>query len=179
MTKKERLLAHLERMEVDRRLLMKRLDGIPPEKLAERPGPGKWSVSQVMMHLVVAEEGALAYLKKKIEYGGHLRAGLFAELRLSLLELAIKLPFRYKAPAIVADIPECTFEGANERWAAVRGEMRRTYTELDEAVIDHELFKHPMVGRFGLLQGIQFMHTHMTRHLGQVERTVIAVTSTD
>ena len=179
MTKKERLLARLERMDVDRLLLLKRLDGIPSEKLAERPGPGKWSVAQVMMHLVVAEESALAYLKKKLEYGGHRRTGLFAGLRLSLLELAIKLPFRYKAPAIVADIPECSCEEANERWAAVRGEMRRTYTELDEAVIDHELFKHPMVGRFELLLGIHFMHTHMTRHLGQIERTVIAVTSAD
>lgn len=177
MTNKERLLARLERMESDRLSLMQRLAGIPSDKLAERPGPDKWSVAQVMMHLVVAEEGALAYLKKKLAYGGHRRAGLLSGIRLALLELAIKSPFRYKAPAIVADIPDCSFEAANERWASVRADMRRTYTELDEAVIGHELFKHPMAGRIGLLLGLRFMHVHMVRHTGQIERTLIRVSA--
>lgn len=179
MTNKERLLARLGRMESDRLSLMQRFAGIPSHKLAERPGPDKWSVAQVMMHLVVAEEGAQAYLKKKLAYGGHRRAGLLSGLRLALLQLAIRSPFRYKAPAVVADIPDCSFEAANERWASVRADMRRTYAELDEAAIGRELFKHPMAGRLSLLQGLAFMHDHMVRHTGQIERTLVAVIATE
>ncbi len=172
---RERLLHLFDRMEGERQALLRKLDAFPTERLAQRPANGGWSAAQVMMHLAIAEEGSLAYLNKKREFKKHGPVGLSTTLRLLVLNTGIQLPLKYKAPTIIADVPATSYAIARERWDTVRTRMRSTYEELPEALIGHDLFKHPFMGRFNLVQAVGFMRHHMRRHRAQIERTLASL----
>lgn len=174
MDRKARLFKTLERMESERAGLLASMSHLDSGLLEKKPTPEAWSVAQVIVHIATAEEASLDYLRKKLEVGGHGRASAVAVLRSALLELALWLPIRYKAPAGLAQVPEMPMSRALQRWDAVRRAMRNTYTELSEEQVSHELFKHPLVGKMGLLQGLRSLRRHALHHHGQVGRTVRA-----
>ncbi len=114
-------------------------------------------------------------MHKKLEVKSHGPAGISSTLRLLLLNTAIRLPLKYKAPPVVADVPATSYAVARARWDAVREKMRADYAAIDPAFIGHGLFKHPSLGRFNLSQGVRFMRQHMRRHAGQIGRTLAAL----
>ena len=91
--------------DVYKRQLYARLDPLSETALAAEPAPGKWSVAQVITHLAIAEEGALAYLLKKRDLGAHGPVPFSARWRMAALRAALYLPFKYNAPAVVATVP--------------------------------------------------------------------------
>lgn len=172
MSQKQKLLALFDEMEADRQQMLKALEGIDHSVLERKPNPEKWSVSEVFMHMVVAEGGSLKYMRKKIEVNNHgpLKGG---SGRFALLMGALKLPVKFKAPKIVADVGSgVSYSDALNQWNEVRKELRSDYENLDESWIDHDLFKHPSAGKFDLIRAIKFMRTHADRHIGQIRRTV-------
>jgi len=169
------LLRFFDGMEVERRTMLAELEGLPETTRTTAPQRGAWTVAQVITHLAIAEEGSLAYLRKKHEGGRHKPAALSSRWKLMLLNLAISLPIKYKAPTLVADVPATGYAEAKARWEAVRIAMRHTYGTLPEAHIGHELFKHPSLGRFSLMHGVRFMRRHVRRHHGQILRTMRAL----
>ncbi len=170
MTKKEDLVQALEELGSQRHALMARLAEFPEDKLIAPAADGGWSVAQVITHLAIAEEGSLVYLRKKLEFGKHGPVSFSSHWRLFLLNAALASPFKFKAPAIVAEIPLTSFSEAELRWASVRRSMLDTYLGIPEEHIDHDLFKHPSLGKFNLLQAMRFMRVHCARHIGQIDR---------
>ncbi|HQV51633.1 MAG: DinB family protein [Flavobacteriales bacterium] len=175
MSRSAALLQLFDGMERDRLALYARLDPLSETALAAEPAPGKWSVAQVITHLAIAEEGALAYLLKKRDLGAHGPVPFSARWRMAALRAALYLPFKYNAPAVVATVPSTSCSVAMERWAAVRNAMRSTYVSIPESEVGHDLFKHPIVGKFDLIQSVKFMHHHMRHHEKQIERTLRSV----
>lgn len=176
-TTPNKITQRFAQMEQDRQELLERLAPLDTQRLESKPDPGSWSVTEVIHHLTVAEEAALHYMQKKLKAGGHQKAPAKAKLKQLLLNLAIKLPIKYKAPK-VAQLPEgvtISFAEAVESWNRVRNELEAVYTNLDPELADHDLFKHPMVGKLSVMQSIIFMHGHMTRHEGQIDRILSEV----
>lgn len=171
---REQLLRTFDESEAARLQLLARLDKLPADVLTRKPSPDAWSVVEVMVHLIKAENGTLNYLRKKLEMGGHRKASPFAAFRKALLNFVLGLPIKYKAPKIVQlengiDMP---YSEARAQWDAVREALRKEYEAIDPALITHDLFKHPFAGKLNLLQSVSFMHHHMTRHFSQVDRTL-------
>jgi len=174
---KDRLLKAFDAMEAERHALIKRLDGIPAEKLIQKPTPEAWSVVEVIAHLVKAETGTLNYLRKKLEVGGHRKADTWSGLRKALLNIALALPIKFKAPK-VAQLDKGTdlsYAEAVLQWDQVRAALRKEYTKIEPKLIGHDLFKHPFAGKLNLEQSTSFMHSHMSRHIGQIDRTLGAL----
>jgi uncharacterized damage-inducible protein DinB len=169
---RQELLRQFALLESDRQQLLARLDPLDPLLLGARPSPMAWSVAQVITHLAMAEEGVLAYLRKKIQYGGHGPVGRSAPFRLAFLNLALDLPIKYKAPRAVAHVPVTDHATARARWDAVRTALRSTLVDLEEEVLDHGLVKHPSAGKFTPVQGLRFMRKHVRHHRGQIVRTL-------
>ena len=177
MASRKELMAAFGRMENERQELLKRLEAYPEEVLTKKPDADSWSVTDTIYHLKVAEEGALRYMLKKLEVGGHQKASVGASIKQKLLNLAVSLPIKYKAPP-VAQIPEgmdIPFAQAVAEWNAVRNGLKEQYTTVDESIIVNELFKHPAAGKLSILQSVKFMRQHMVRHIGQIERILKAV----
>ncbi len=50
--------------------LAKSIEGIPADKLRQRPDPGKWSVAEILAHLGEAEVGSTWRYRQMIEHDG-------------------------------------------------------------------------------------------------------------
>jgi len=171
------LLRSFDDSEAVRLQLLTRLDTLPEDVLTRKPSPDAWSVVEVIAHLIKAENGTLSYLRKKLQLGGHSKASPMAALRKSFLNFMIGLPIKFKAPRIVQleKGTDMSYAEARAQWDEVRAALRKEYETIDPALIDHDLFKHPFAGKLNLLQSMSFMHHHMTRHIGQIDRTLTAV----
>lgn len=177
MTTRKELLEAFDKMENDRQQLLKRLEHYSEEVLTKKPAADSWSVTETIYHLKVAELAALSYMRKKLELGGHRKATFSALVKQKMLQVAVALPIKYKAPRI-AQIPEkldVSYAQALAEWNEVRDGLKEQYLAVDENIIDNDLFKHPMAGKLSLLQSVKFMRHHMTRHIGQIDRILKAV----
>ena len=177
MASRKDLMKAFDQMEIERQALVKRLEKHPAEVLSTKPDPNSWSVAEVIDHLRTAESGALMYMSKKLEFGGHKKAGFGAAVKQKLLNLAVTLPIKYKAPKFL-DAPapsDLTYETALAQWNEVRKQMRNDYERLDEKLIGNELFKHPSAGKMNAVHGAKFMRQHMNHHISQIERVLKAL----
>jgi hypothetical protein len=174
MTPRKDLLALFDKMEKERIELLRSLESHSEELLLKKPSPDRWSITEVILHLSKAEEGALKYMKIKLEHGGHQKASLGSWLKQKLLSFAISLPIKYKAPNVIKldETDTGTFSEAVANWVDIRMSLRKEYEMIDEDIIDHELFKHPAAGKLSVIQSVKFMRRHVQRHKEQIERTV-------
>lgn len=173
MSKKQKLLDLFDQMEADRQEMLDRIKHIDHDSLERKPHAEAWSVSEIFVHMVVAEKGALNYMKKKIEVKNHSKVS-GGTGRYALLISALKAPaLKFKAPKIVANVGSgVKFSDALQQWNEVRSELRKEYENLDEEWVMHDLFKHPAAGKFDLIRAVKFMRVHAKRHIGQIHRTI-------
>jgi uncharacterized damage-inducible protein DinB len=177
MGAKQKLLETFGKMEAERESIISEMAQYSEELLTKKPDANSWSVAEVIMHLVVAEGGALAYMKKKLEFGGHSKSTFGAAVKQKLLNLAVALPVKYKAPK-VASIEEgqnISFAEASTKWETLRQDLLSEYQVMDDEIVLHELFKHPAAGKMNVLQSVEFMRNHMNRHIKQMRSTVKAI----
>lgn len=177
MTRKDQLLRRFAKAEVERRALLDKLEHVPASVLERQPGPAAWSVAQIIAHLALAEARSLDYLEHKLRSGDHVPVDATSGSRLLLLRAALRLPLRFKAPAVVATLPPCSFSEARRSWNEVRSRMAATYAALPPEAATHGLFKHPTTGRFDTVQGMAFMRDHVRHHRAQILRTIRQVTA--
>lgn len=158
------------RMERERKAFLDSVSHIPEDLLEQSPATGKWSIAQIVVHLVQAETSALSYLRKKLHHGGHGPVRLAGTFRLVALRCALATPVRWKAPRIISDVPHINWQDATMQWRSVRDDWRRSLEDLPPGTAAHGLFKHPVAGKLTLAQGLRFMATHVRHHHGQAMR---------
>jgi uncharacterized damage-inducible protein DinB len=138
-----------------------------------KPDANSWSILQVFRHMMQSEGQINKYLRKKIlgaETTG--KAGIGALLRSAILNVAMRLPIKYKVPdAIKVDLDESyDYEKLSVDWKSLRKEIRDFLEDIGEETARKEIFRHPVMGRMSILQGLAFMQVHLARHTHQVER---------
>ena len=163
---------------MDQRLesLLNQLSAYDHTQLNRKPADGGWSALQVMNHLILAEEGSVKYVKKKLSFDPQLeKAGFFSAWRIFLLDFYFKLPFKYKAPPGVGDdaLPaESDFKEVSDRWVSSRKALRDYLEGLPPDLFQMSVYKHPFAGRMSLESMVQFFDGHFERHRKQIERVV-------
>lgn len=175
MSDRRALLARFSKLEAQRSALLRSLEKEAPQRLEQAPHAGAWSVAQVILHLAMADEGLIDHIDRKIAFGGHGEPSAGAPFRLALLKIALASPLKFKAPKVVATIPEVSYVEATAHWKRVRERMEETFATIPEAIIGHGLIKHPSAGKFGLVQGLGFIHWHVKHHQPQIRRTLASV----
>lgn len=135
-----------------------------------KPSDGKWSVGQVIFHLVQVEQFSVSYVNKKIKYPEALKTtGFGTSLRYSLLKFFLHLPVKYKAPVQVAKVPEnLNKEELLKQWEDTRKEMALLLDRLPVEMHDKNIFKHLIAGRMNIAQMLDFIHHHINHHLPQI-----------
>lgn len=166
----------LKQMDRDLQQLLGYLSAYDNETLNRRPADGGWSALQVMHHLMLAEEGSLRYVKKKLSFNPSLRkAGLASAFRQFMLRFYLGLPFRFKAPKNVGDevLPaQSDFGETARRWQDIRIDLRDYLSGLPEALFHQEVYRHPFAGRMSLEGMARFFDSHFERHRKQIERVI-------
>jgi hypothetical protein len=140
-------------------------------------GPGKWSLSQVLAHLIQAEETSLKYLQKKfLGIDALPKAGLDAAIRLRILYLSQVLPLKFKAPAVVAQPPgDKNVQEIFAYWEACRADLRTFLEDFPEEAHNRLIYRHPVAGKFTLPQALKFLQYHIMHHKRQIRRVLDVV----
>lgn len=137
---------------------------------------GGWSAIQTMHHLILTEELALQYVRKKLSFNPELKkSGWDARWRTFALWFYLSLPIRYKAPAAVNEehLPGfTTLADTRKRWTKIREDWSGFLKDLDPGLIDKAVFRHPLIGRLSWAGMLKFFQYHLNRHRKQIERTL-------
>lgn len=169
-----KLESAFRKIEKQRSEILADLDQLSEAQRQFKPTKDSWNTLQVCMHLIIAEENSLAYMRKKVKGIDKLSSsGLWSKLRLSFLNSLVSTRMKFKAPKIVAlseDMDVGSYEEVKSRWDNIRKELRYFVDKLDHKASKKMLFKHPMAGKFNVEQLLNFIFTHVQHHTYQIDR---------
>ncbi len=168
------ILEHLNRLDTSLNALFERLLQQDPSYLDQKLSPERWSVYEVMQHLMLSEGNSLKYLRKKSLGLAELKpAGVRAEFRTWLLELIMRSPIKFKAPkgaSVEVFVPVESFAALSGQWQKQREELRQFLSELPLEIFDKEVYRHPRSGMLSIEGMLRFFQVHFDRHSKQMER---------
>ena len=154
----------LQKLDVELTELLKVLKDYSERALNKRPAENKWSVLQVMNHLILVEGYGKAYVEKKLSFNPELKkAGMAGSLRKFMMNASIKIPFKINAPAPVSgdNLPEESgFWETAKKWKQQREELRVFLENLPAEHFNKELYKHPLAGKMSLYGLMDFNVAH-------------------
>ena len=165
------LLKRFNALEADRQKLLLTLTALPQDILFHAP-PGKWSVNQILTHLLTSEKLSLLYMRKKsLGIQTVSNSGTREALKLIILKASQRLPLKFKAPGILIEhTPEALpLPQAIEQWNAVRNDLRKFLEGIADQNIRKMIYKHPVVGMLDVMQAMAFFHEHIHHHWPQVK----------
>jgi uncharacterized damage-inducible protein DinB len=159
-------------LEADRQKVFGNLAKLPPEKLNYSP-QGKWSINQIVAHLITAERLSLLYMQKKIQ--GIEEAddsGIVEELKMLVLIVSQRLPLKFKAPKVVKEHTSNTdnLEQLNRDWEKVRGDLKQLLETIPDNRINRKIYKHVFAGKLNVKHALRFLREHIIHHMPQIER---------
>lgn len=162
------LIRRLDSIENKRDRLMDRLAEMDAGRMAARPRPDKWSIQEIVEHLVLSEGGVFGDLE---ELGDRtsLRRGakhlLLYQLVMLILrfDIPVRVPSRSMIPRGELALPEL-----GVRWEANHRQMRQWITTADPAQLDQPLFRHPVAGPMTIAQSLRMLEVHLDRHTRQI-----------
>jgi hypothetical protein len=167
-----KLLALYEKAENERKVILSSIAALPEQKFFHRQG-NKWSISQILVHLMTAENFSLQYMKKKslgISQAGD--TGLIEDLKFLILKMSQRVPLKYKAPKLLGeDSPKALpLSRIEELWDASRFELKIFLETFQDETLKKKIYKHPVVGRLNIIQAVSFLREHVNHHLPQIRR---------
>lgn len=174
------LQKQFEKIEANRKSLLAELKNYSDETINKKPSPEAWSVSEVITHLITAEEASLKYLQRKLQDTSKSeKEGLKHKWRWLLINVVFTFNIPFKAPDIVA--PKSGYRTLAEletKWETLRGEIYTVLAQLPESEAQKDLWKHAVAGKLNLYHMVQFFGIHFNRHRKQINKTLKIVTQT-
>lgn len=142
------------------------------EKLNSAPA-GRWSVNQVLAHLITSEKLSVQYMQKKaLGINETTDTTWLEEVRMFAIIVSQRLPLRYKAPKLVVErTPNYpAFEALMMDWDLARTELKSLLETIPGALIKRKIYKHPVAGRINIQHAMLFFSEHIIHHQHQLNR---------
>jgi hypothetical protein len=156
---REELQRQLDKLDKQRHALLDGLETLTAEQLAFRPGPSKWSIGQVIEHLVISEREIFKCVPEQSQKGQGI----------SSLRNRIGLP----VPVVSHEMePEgrSSLTELYRQWVENHLWLRRFVEKLPAEDLDRPVFCHPVAGPLTFAQSIQMDRLHLNTHLRQIKR---------
>jgi len=164
------LLYLFDSLETQRKELLDRVKPLTSEQLNAHT-EGKWSIAQILSHLIASEQLSVNYLNKKMQGIKEAPATGFKEtLTMMLLVISQRLPLKFKAPKVLAENTHIyeTSEQLTEAWEKVRIDLKQTLTYFEDDQLKRKIFRHPIVGMLNIKQTLRFFREHIRHHTLQI-----------
>lgn len=166
------LLDHLKR---SREALQKAVDAVPAELRDKQPAVDRWSIAQVLEHLVHVESGITTMLSRglrKLEKDG-LRPATDASPVLPTIDSKRLLDrgATLVAPEPVQPKRNLTSDQAWQALTDARGSLETTLLAADGIDVDEVRGPHPFLGELRFHQWLAFVGFHEQRHAAQIAAT--------
>ncbi|MBW7467906.1 putative damage-inducible protein DinB [Pontibacter aydingkolensis] len=159
-------------LEKSRNRLLDVLEGLDDDILNTPPAEGKWSINQIIYHLIEVEKLTTGYVANKLQKKESLVTSSFTHsFKSLLLKLALRSGRKYKAPAVVADVPDTVMlHKMRQHWDDTRFKLEDVLNEVPGELMDKCLFKHPYVGPLSITQTLSFLQDHFDHHERQIQQ---------
>ena len=164
-----RIKIKFESLEESRKALIGSIESANESNLNKAPKPGKWSVNQILYHLLMSEYGSYKYVTKKLQSDNITTNGWKSKMASLILKIALVLPLKYKAPKVARIPPESLdFLELKSTWEINRAALWEMISTLPEETAKKNIYRHPAAGRFNLSQMLTFFQDHFDHHQKQV-----------
>ncbi len=171
------LVRHYNSLTLATKTLLKEIAPLSTSTYYFRPADDKWSISQILTHLLTSERLSLSYMMKKSQAAPAMleKTGLREDILFFIFELSQQIPVKYKAPKVVLEnTPEpLSFGDLVRQWEALRSEMLEFLNGLGPEKIDKKIYKHPIAGRLGVVHALRFMTLHLNHHRPQIKAIIV------
>lgn len=166
-----RLQSLFDQLEMQKHKLVEQIRSVDEQNL-NTAAPGKWSLSQVIAHLIASEQLSVNYLNKKIlginEYEN---SGIAEEAKMIVLVFSQRLPFKFKAPRAVVE-NTTRFQSSQallEAWDKTRTELKIVLGKFTDDQVTRKVFKHPRAGMLNIQHALRFFREHIIHHQPQIK----------
>ncbi|HEY5690077.1 MAG TPA: DinB family protein [Cyclobacteriaceae bacterium] len=166
------LAKQFDKLEKQRHQLLDKVRQFPAV-FNQKPNANKWSVHEILAHLITAEKLSVQYIEKKqqgIDTAGN--TGMIEELKMGILRISQRLPLRFTAPKLVvaATHSYSSIEDLTADWNNVRENLKHVLEQIQENQLKKKIYKHIIVGRLNIVHAIKFLQEHVAHHWPQVIR---------
>ncbi len=134
---------------------------------------GRWSINQIIAHLIAGEKLSVAYLQKKIGAINEVdNTGVFEEIKMIALIISQRLPLKFKAPRVVVENTTHSTDMVTleKEWASVREELRQLLEKVGDDQVKRRIYKHVRAGKLNILHALIFFREHIIHHYPQIRR---------
>ena len=168
------LSSKFDNLEKSRNDLITYLQGVDKNSLSFKINQNKWSTIQICLHVIKAEQLTTLSLNKNLQLKNNLKKSGFTSLIMdALLSFALKSKIKFKAPAIVAKMPDnYDFDELMKKWNTIRASLKNYVDNFPEDCLRKVIYRHPIAGWLNLSQTLNFLQNHFDHHKPQIIKLI-------
>jgi len=154
----------------DRRRLLDEVERLEPERLTAKPLPGKWSILEIVEHLVVGDREVLQGLPHPSALVEQ-RRGLRDRVgyRMVMFVLACHIPAKVPSPRYLPQ-GQSSLPDLRRDWDEMQQWLRSYVERLDRGDPAKAVFGHPIAGPMTMQQVLDMGKLHLATHTRQIRR---------
>jgi DinB superfamily len=165
-----RLDKRLRAFDEKRRALLDEMGALDPATLVARPLAGKWSMLEIIEHLVLAERAVLQglpELSRLREQERRLKHRFSYAIVMVVLRCSI--PVRVPSPAMIPQGDRSLGE-LRRLWDESQEWLRAYIDRLDRRGFRRAVFEHPVAGPLSVKQALHMGQVDLDTHVRQIRR---------
>lgn len=166
------LLSKFDTIEKQREAIYAALESIDEKTLHLKPAIDKWSIIQIIFHLVKAEHISIISIQNNLLKNKNTsNAGMSSRIRAVVLNYALRTPLKFKAPKILGNMPDSyNLNELKKKWIKLRCDLKAILKNIKPEDAKRNLFRHPYAGDVSIFQALDFIREHFLHHNKQIER---------
>ena len=168
---------YYEQLQANTKALVKDVSHLSSVTYHYKPEQGRWSISQILTHILTAERLSLEYMKKKSQgIDGLNETGIVERIKFFILTISQRIPLKYKAPkqVIQQTPPPLSFGDLVRQWESVRSELKAFLEGIKDENVHKMIYKHPHIGRLDVIHALKFLNEHIKHHRPQIHAIIDA-----
>jgi DinB superfamily len=160
-------------LEKKKNKIVETISGLDREILNKKLKEDKWSITQILFHIVKTERLVEISIKNKIKDKNLKEIEIHSSFMILYCRFAFASFFKFKAPDLLRNIPEVyDIEELKSKWQIIRKEFKELLEEFPPDFFNSSVFEHPYFGKFNIFQTLDFLYYHIKRHEGQITRII-------
>ena len=157
------------RLEQSRTRVLGLVEATDQRQRSVQQAEGKWSMLQVIDHLILAEEGTLRVFEQGPPPEPKVKVRSLLALRAIEGLFGLRLRLRVPSKSLTPREPE-SLEALRLRWTMVSDGITQYAGALEPDDLRQPRFRHPVAGWVTVGQGLDFLERHIRHHERQIHR---------
>lgn len=166
------MLHRLDRIEELRDALLREIAALPAESVARRPAPDRWSILEIVEHLLSSEQSVLAGMDDASTLRPR-RRSLRSRVGYGVVIAVLALPVRVAVPvAAMAPRGGVSLATLSHAWREHHRVLRRHIEAVLAGRVTGAVFTHPVAGPLTTGQALRMLDVHVKRHAQQIRAII-------